>query len=182
MKRVREDDEESVSSAAQPVVAATKNEILTVVLDNIMDRLHEALTEVHQLPLATYPVIGRARKSESRKQAFRSTVNTLQRSYMAFLHSTYEGKDVSELAVRVRDLVDATNRKLRTHCEASAHEGNTLMEDLLKQSQLEFKWEKTIEILKACLEVARREKDKAYEELATKDYRLRNLGAAGDSN
>ena len=109
-------------------------------------------------------------------------MNTLERNYKALLHSTYEGQDVSELAVRVQDLVDSINRKLRTHCEASAHEGNTLMEDLLKQSQLEFKWEKTIEILKACLEVARREKDKAYEELATKDYRLRNLRAAGDSN
>ena len=47
MKRVREDDGESVGSAAQPAVAAKKNEILTAVLDNIMDRLHEALTEVH---------------------------------------------------------------------------------------------------------------------------------------
>ena len=181
MKRVREDDEESVSSAAQPVVAAKANEILTAVLVNIMDRLHEALTPVHQPPLVTSPVIDRTRKSESRK-AFRGTVNTLERSYKALLHSTYEGQDVSELAVRVQDLVDATNRKLRTHCEASAHEGNTLMEDLLKQSQLEFKWEKTIEILEACLEAARREKAKAYEELATKDNRLRNLRAAGDSN
>ena len=181
MKRVREDDQESVSSAAQPVVAAKTNEILTAVLDNIMDRLHEALPSVHRPPLVTSPVMDRAQRQESRK-GFRGAVNTLERSYKAFLRSTYEGQDVSELAVRVQDLVDATNRKLRTHCEASAHEGNTLMEDLLKQSQLEFKWEKTIEILKACLEVAIREKAKAYEELATKDYRLRNLRAAGDSN
>ena len=191
MKRVREDDGESVSSAAQSVVAATKNEILTVVLDNIMDRLHEALTEVHQLPLATSPVIDRALATspvndrllcESRKQAFRSTLNTLQRSYTAFLHSTYEGKDVSELAVRVQDLVDAINHKLRTNCEASAHEGKALMEDLLEHWQLEFKWMKTIEILKACLDVARREKVTAYEDLTAKESRLRNLRAAGDSN
>ena len=32
-------------------------------MDNIMDRLHEALTEVHQRPLATSPVIDRVRKS-----------------------------------------------------------------------------------------------------------------------
>ena len=181
MKRVREDDEESVSSAAQPVVAAKTNEILTAVLVNIMDRLHEALTSVHQPPLVTSPVIDRARKSESRK-AFRSTVNTLERSYTAFLHSTYEGKDVSELAVRVRDLVDAINHKLRTNCEASAHEGKALMEDMLEHWQLEFKWMKTIEILEACLEVAHREKVTAYEHLATKEGRLRNLRAAGDSN
>ena len=182
MKRVREDDGESVSNAAQPAVAAKQNEILTVVLDNIMDHLHEALTEVHQRPLETSPVIDRARKSESRKQAFRSTVNTLQRSYTAFLHSTYEGKDVSELAVRVQDLVDAIHHKLRTNCEASAHEGNALMEDVLEHCQLEFKWMKTIEILEACLEVAHREKVTAYEHLTTKESRLRNLRAAGDSN
>ena len=182
MKRVREDDGESVSSAAQPAVAAKNNEILTAVLDNVMNRLHEAFTEVHQLPPATSPVIHSARKNEFRRQAFRSTVNTLQRSYTAFLHSTYAGNDVSKLAVRVQDLADAINHKLRTNCEASAHEGTALLEELFKHWQLEFKWMKTIEILEACLEVAHREKVTAYEHLSTKESRLRNLRAAGDSN
>ena len=157
--------------------------ILGDVLATIMDGLNNIMDDAQQ------PLLQQTFRHGSILQnpipigsAFRSTINTLHRSYTKLLHETFEGKKSSEVAASVQQLAEAIVWKLERNCDTAADEAKAILKELLEHTLVEFKWMKSISILEAAIEVARAHKETAYGHIRDRDYRIRNIRQAGDSN
>ena len=73
----------------------------------------------------------------------------------------------SELAGRVRDLTAAIVWKLDVNDSEATEQGQEIMVEMLEHQQVEFKWDKIVKTLEFAANIARTEKENAYERART---------------
>ena len=133
---------------------------------------------VHFMTLAHRPAMkprDDSRKRQMCGKSFSSTVNTLKRSYCAHLHETLDECYTEDMAASVRDLADTVKQKLLTNCSSDAAQlGAVAMKDMLTGLKDEFFWDIAAQVFEACAEIARTEKQAAYENAMDAEERLRH--------
>ena len=72
-------------------------------------------------------------------------------------------------------MFDAIAWKLSVHSDEWAEEGKRLVSSMLEHLQVEFKWEKIITILESAADIARSEKENAYQRAKSFQFELRNV-------
>ena len=117
---------------------------------------------------------------DMRAQGFGYTVNSLQRAYSRLLHETLTEEWSSDVAANVRNLADAIKWQLKCSCPEEAEEGIDRMKKMLEYRQVEFKWERIIEILDSALEVARTKKAQYYRQARASEEELREIRKTAD--
>ena len=153
------------SGVTQPA-GYVSEQLVQGLLDKLMDDVTEIVAQAHQESLEPLPALDKHRKQEMRSNPL-DLLAKLQRAYSKLLHHTFNNEWSSEIAGSVRNLATAIVSKLIVKSEEAADEGRALIIQMLEHKQVEFKWEKILQILESAADTVGIEKANAYKRAKT---------------
>ena len=168
------DDDCHVSQrSGTEVVTDLSEQLVQDILIKVMGDVTTVVAGTHGHIDQKRTIFNQARWEEMSNKHFLLTIYQLQRVYFQLLHENFENQWCSEAAGDVKDLAETLVWKLNKNPNVAIKESPALVINMFEMMQAIFKWEKTLQILEAAVDIAKVEKANAYRRAKTSREKLR---------
>jgi len=168
------DDDCHVSQrSGTEVVTDLSEQLVQDILIKVMGDVTTVVAGTHGHIDQKRTIFNQARWEEMSNKHFLLTIYQLQRVYFQLLHENFENQWCSEAAGDVKDLAETLVWKLNMNPNVAIEESPALVINMFEMMQAIFKWEKTLQILEAAVDIAKVEKANAYRRAKTSREKLR---------